>query len=249
VGQARFAWARKTRAPLTLVVDLLNATGLNEFMSVNLKVSLIIALLILSGCTWQKTRNLHHESYRGDTRIESYVSACLLENVIYVKYIPSPTTVKYKGVLSEYYWAKTTIEITKNSPTTFPQWEIYRTSQQPRFNKDTCANITIINIEQYLESPVRKFKHRDDYIAWIVDSNNYTLPVILVDYSDGNNYRNDYFSLLTYKTHNRYRGLGNEPSGSYRDGSIIFKNSWKYPFYVIGDFLLQPIYWLFGGWS
>lgn len=141
-------------------------------------------------------------------------------------------------VVSATYWASVPLE--QLDDYRFDGWTIYRNRAPIDLESGAFTPVQIVDISGVEKPTDRKFINRDAFLTYIIESREYDLPVLLHDL----NGRHGFHLIGPEKLHGSYRGLWNPPKGTFRDRSVVLTNSWKYPLYMIGDFVMFPFYYL-----
>lgn len=202
-----------------------------------MRYHIVILFLFLgaTGCVGPATRTLHHSSLRFDPVPKRYVAAWRSDTHAYVQYEPDTPSREFQETLSSNYWASVPLE--QLDDYRFNKWTVYRKEPPHELQKQDLPRIQVVDISGFKKPEDRVFLNRDQFLTYIIDSQGYALPVLLYDI--GNYHR---FHLVgPRQLHGSYRGLWNPPKGTYRDRSVILKNSWKYPFTMLLDIVLYPV--------
>ena len=191
-------------------------------------IVVLLLLIITTGCIGPRTKSVYRRSLRYDPLPSKYIVAWKTSTHIYVQYELNEPKTWAQEVLNTNYWARIERSSMMNTG-----WRIYRKDPPPDLMNLSITPIEIIDISGFKKPKNRTFLNTDQYLTYIIDSNNYELPVLLIN-------SKSFYLTGSYKLHGSYRGQWNPPQGKYRDKSTIVLHSWKYPFTMIFDFIFFP---------
>ena len=196
-----------------------------------------IIFLFLSGCVGPWTQTLYEKTRHCDPEPERYLVAFVSDHEIFIKYTPSSPSNEHEVVVSTEYWAVLPINELYNDVnyTKRKGWDIYRNGAPSDLQSKQISPIQIIDMSD-LKIPMDK---KEEKLTYIVKTLHCDLPVII-----------DKCIITPRIINGHYRCYFDEPKDNFVDHTGLLLNSWKYPFYMTGDYLFMPLFILIaGGWA
>lgn len=131
-----------------------------------------LLLILFAGCTTPATKSLNKESMVRDPQIEEYHKAFESREYVFLNYSVSEPTEPNQKKVAESYWAR----IPKNEldDYRFKKWEVCRAENPPDLPREEFTAIEILDLASYTKPTNQKFHNKDQYLTYIIDSNEYT---------------------------------------------------------------------------
>jgi hypothetical protein len=198
-------------------------------------VVLVVSTSLLQACVGPATRAVHRKSLRLDPPPAKYLGAWKTDTTIYITYRPNPPSLPRHEVVSTQYWAS--VPISKAHGLDFKGWTIERRVLPGALKNPNVETIPMVDISTNHPPPNSHFLNRDQYLTFVIQTQQIPLPAVLYDPTNFNSFH----LISTNMLYGSYRGIWNPPQGTFRNYSTVAKNSWKYPFCMIADIVLCPL--------